>query len=116
MKVPSLYLSIILLAVDKNGKESEAHHSSAIGCWQCCQELERHFGIKTVPSTIYNGKKKFIPSKFPYGKTKEYYLTYLNWGLNFTPEERAQFFDDEPDKTKFSENNPFVDIKIIVKK
>ncbi len=117
MKVPSLDLKIFLIAIDKDGNDvGENWDRSATGCYACCSELEKHFGIKTAPSTVYNGKKRFVPVKYPWGKTKEYYLAYLNWVLNFPPEGRAKFFEDEPDMAKFSENNPIVDIKIVVKK
>ena len=116
MKVPSLMLSCIFLAIDKDGKTHEIRHDLVTGCWEMCQYLKKHFNIDTVPSTVYNGKKLFSPVKYPYEKTKEYYLAYLNWVINCPKEEKADFFDNELDKSKFYDNNPIVDIKIKIAK
>lgn len=116
MKVPSLILYSTYLTIDKQGNEREVHDMIVQGCWQMCSHLEDSFGIKTVPSTVYNGKKKFIPTRFPYGKSKEYYLAYFNWVLNYPKEERAKFFENEIDMGKFYANNPIVDFCIIVKR
>lgn len=116
MKVPTLVLHSIFIAVDKEGIEKEISDTMIQGCREMCQHLERMFGIKTVPSTVYNGKKKFIPTSFPYGRTKEYYLAYFNWVLNFPKEQRADFFENELDMCKFYNNNPIVDLYLIVKR
>ena len=116
MKVPTLCLYSSFIAIDINGKQTEVSDRIIAGCWNMCQHLEKSFGIKTVPSTVYAGKKIFTPTIFPCGKTKEYYLAYLNWVINFPRSERADFFENEPDMNKFYLNNPIVDVKMRVSK
>jgi hypothetical protein len=114
MKVPSLLLSCVVVAIDNNGANREVHYQYVVGCWEMCRYLEEVFGIKTVPSTVYNGKKVFSPTLFPYSCSRENFLAYLNWRLNYPKEGRADFFDNEPNKEKFIKNNPIVDVKIKV--
>ncbi len=116
MKVPTLPLYSKFIVIDKDNNQHEVSDRLIFGCFGMCQYLEDSFGIKTVPSTVYNGKKKFVPIQFPYKRTKEYYLAYLNWILNYPKEERADFFDNEIDAIKFYTNNPIVDFYIIVKR
>lgn len=116
MKVPTLLLYSTFVITDKHGNTIEQHDMSVHGCWQMCGYLEKTYGIKTVPSTVYNGKKKFIPLCFPYGRTKDYYLAYFNWALNYPKEQRAEFFENETDKNQFYLNNPFLDFYIIIKR
>lgn len=117
MKVPTLRLRATYITIDKDGGEHEIIGFSETGCWNMCFRLEREYGIETVPSTIYACKKIFTPIKFPYAKTKEEMLGYCNWVLNFPKkEERAEFYSNEPNKDKFTVNNPIVDIKIRISK
>src|SRR3990167_10097307 len=109
MKVPTLPLNSVLIALDKDNNRHEVSDRLIFGCWEMCQYLKDNFGIETVVSTVYNGKKIFTPTKFPYGKSREYYLAFLNWVLNFPKEERADFFDNEIEAEKFYLNNPIVD-------
>jgi len=116
MKVNTLFLQSYFVAVYNNGEKKLITDTIKYGCFPMVQHLEKSFGIKTVPSTVYVGKKVWTPIVFPYGRTKEYYLGFLNWCLNYTKENRSDFFDNEVNKVKFYLNNPIIDIKIIVKR
>lgn len=115
MKVPTLYLQIFYLAIDKDGNQHEVWTNSEIGCRETCRLLEKYYGIQTVPSTVFNGKKIFTPTKFLGNKEKIDTLAYLNWSLNRTNRE-SKFFDNDPEKRKYYKNNPIVDVKLIVRK
>lgn len=124
MKTPTLRLQAILIAFYSDGSEKEMPYASIIGCWEMCDYLNKYFGIKTSPSTVHRGKKVFEPTKYPYIPSKfqryllskKYFLAYMNWALNFPKEERAKFFSNEPDITKFIKNNPVIDIRLVVRK
>jgi hypothetical protein len=116
MKVPTLLLYSTFVIIDKNGNKTELHDVIITGCFQMCLHLEKCFGIKTVPSTVFNGNKKFIPNHFTGGRTKEYYLAYFNWVINHSKEQKKYYFEDEVNKKQFYLNNPFVDFYIIVKR
>jgi len=116
MKVPSLSIKSSFIAVYNDGKIKSVSESSITGCFQMQQHLERNFGIKISRSTVFDCKKLLTPVKYPHGRTREYYLAYLNWVLNYPKEERAEFFDNELDKQKFIRNNPIIDIKISLSK
>jgi len=116
MKVPTLNLYCKFVAIDKNNNSHEVLDTIITGCWEMSQHLEKIYGIKTVPSTVYKGKKQFKPLSYPYGRNKEYYLAYFNWVINFPKEQRAYFFENEIDMNKFYTNNPIVDFHLIIKK
>ena len=116
MKVPTLLLDSVFVAVYSDGVKHEVLNTFVVGCWAMCMHLERDFGIKTSPSTVWLAKKEFIPVKFPYGKTKQDYLAYLNWVINCPKEEKFSFFDDQPNIEQFYKNNPVLDCYIIIKK
>ena len=115
MKVSTLMLSATFVVIDKDGKKTEAHDQLIQGCYEMCQYLKKSYGIDTVPSTVWAAKKEFTPNMFPYGRTKEYYMAYLNWRLNYPRDQRAEFFEDD-DMDKFAQNNPIADVLIRVKK
>lgn len=116
MKVATLLLNSFYIAIYRDGTEKEVSIRLVTGCWEMCFYLEQKFGIQTVPSTVYNGKKRFEPTKFEYFESKEDVLGYLNWVLNFPHSEREKFYNNEPDKSKFTKNNPIVDLKITARK
>jgi hypothetical protein len=116
MKVPSLLIHVFYIAIYKDGTEKTLNVQSVTGCSETATFLEEYFGIKAAPSTVWQGKKKYTPIKFRYMENKAYALGYLNWALNFPKNEGTYFYSDVIDKSKYTENNPIIDVKVGVKK
>lgn len=116
MRVPTLLLDSVFIAVHIDGSEYEVYDTFVIGCPAMWMHLERSFSIKTNVSTVWAAKKKFVPLSYPYGKTKTDYLAYFNWVLNCPNEEKAPFFDEQFNRQKYYEDNPIIDCYIIIKR
>lgn len=116
MQVPSLTLRSVYIAIDKNGNEHKISDNLVTGVWEMTFYLEKHFGIKTSTTTVYNCKKVFTPLTFKYGKDRSYMLAWCNWVLNYPRDQRADFFENEKNPSIFYNDNPIVDIKLIIER
>lgn len=115
MKVSSLLLYLTYQIIDKDGKIIELSAGLVTGCRETSWEIEKYYGVKLAPTTVWRGKI-FKPTKFKYHDSEASLLAWANWSLNCGKEDKAEFFDNEIDQKKWFNDNPYVDVKMRVSK